>query len=102
MRRLRCALEDLVRRRGRANVHVTHVRSHTNLTGNEIADGLAKLAANDAAIGDDRAMQLALDALHFFAPFQSSRFAESSRSFFGTFLPSFKQPMPCWQPPQPH
>ena len=61
VRRLRCALDDLVRRRGRANVHVTHVRSHTNLTGNEIADGLAKLAATDATIGDDRAMQLALD-----------------------------------------
>ena len=42
-------------------MHVTHVRSHTNLTGNEIADGLAKRAATDAAIGDDRAMQLAVD-----------------------------------------
>ena len=47
-RRLYEAYEDLRRRRPRGHVWITHVRAHTKVRGNEVADGLAKKAAADA------------------------------------------------------
>ena len=44
VRRLQRALSELRRRR---RVRLSHVRSHTNVAGNEVADVLAKLAADE-------------------------------------------------------
>ena len=44
VRKLQSALADLRRRRP---VRLSHVRSHTNVAGNEVADVLAKLAADE-------------------------------------------------------
>ena len=47
-RRLYEAYEGLRRGRPRGHVWLRHVRAHTKVKGNEVADGLAKKAAADA------------------------------------------------------
>ena len=50
-RRLYEAYEGLRRRRPRGHVWIRHVRAHTKVVGNEVADNLAKKAAADAGFG---------------------------------------------------
>ena len=52
IRRLQCAYASLCATRGHSTVSLRHVRAHSRIAGNEVADRLAKMAGDGDLDGD--------------------------------------------------
>ena len=62
-RRVHAAYTSLRTSRPRGSLAITHVRAHTRITGNEMADRLAKRAAAHGPCDGDTAVEHARDLL---------------------------------------
>ena len=94
-RRVQCAFASLRQARGIDHVRVTHVRAHARVAGNEVADRLAKRAADgddfeESVEGDEGVPDLlgAGDEIGFWSSALGSFCAAFDCAFFSVFLSS--------------